>query len=119
VDNVTNVDGLVSAPTLFGLDPVTTDVQSMSAFRCVQSALRLIPSPMRSDATIDELKVRGEEARAIEEAEQQKLIPDRVTYFDDDDPFRFRERDPKQDRMKSKFSWVRLGSPIEERPDAS
>lgn len=64
---------------------------------------------MRLDATIDELKVRGEEARAIEEAEEQSVVPDRVTYVDDDDPFRFRERDPKQDKPKSKFSWVRLG----------
>lgn len=30
VDNVTNVDGLVSAPTLFGLDPVNADVQGKS-----------------------------------------------------------------------------------------
>ena len=119
MDNVTNVDGLVSAPTLFGLDPVTADVQSMASVCCAQHVPRLITSLMRPDATVDELKVRGEDARATEEAEQQNLIPDRVTYVDDDDPFRFRERDPKQDRMKSKFSWVRLGSPIERRPGAS
>jgi ATP-dependent helicase IRC3 len=112
VDNVTNVDGLVSAPTLFGLDPVNADVQGISPFRCVRYALRLTTGLIHLDASINELKVRGEEARAIEEAEQQNLIPDRVTYVDDDDPFRFRERDPKQDKAKSKFSWVRLGSPI-------
>ena len=79
------------------------------ATRCIAHVLRLTTSFLRPDATIDELKVRGEEARAIEEAEEQSVVPDRVTYIDDDDPFRFRERDPKQDKPKSKFSWVRLG----------
>ena len=27
VDNTTNVDGLISAPTLFGLDPIDADVE--------------------------------------------------------------------------------------------
>lgn len=31
VDNVTNVDGLISAPTLFGLDPMESDVEGGSA----------------------------------------------------------------------------------------
>ncbi|KAJ9112231.1 hypothetical protein QFC22_006315 [Naganishia vaughanmartiniae] len=89
-DNVKKVGGLITGPTLFGLD---TDAAV-------------------DDATVATLKKWAREREELEqesESESDEQVSGDVSYQEDDDPFRLDDAPSKSARGKSRYAWVSCG----------
>ncbi|KAJ9092531.1 hypothetical protein QFC21_006762 [Naganishia friedmannii] len=90
-DNVKKVGGLITGPTLFGLD--------------ADAAV--------DDATVGTLKKWAREREELEEQGSEDGLDEQVSgdvsYQEDDDPFRLDDPSSKSARVKSKYAWVSCG----------
>ncbi|KAF8807352.1 P-loop containing nucleoside triphosphate hydrolase protein [Phlegmacium glaucopus] len=95
VDSNSRVNGVVSVPTLFGLNPGEIDID---------------------DETIQSLEQRAEAFEAMHAGSIPDPIPDptSILYVDEDDPFTIASGDQKPDHINamSKLQWVGCGNEI-------
>jgi ATP-dependent helicase IRC3 len=109
VESLTHVDGVISVPTLFGLDPSEV-IDGTILPRCSEVELNI----NRTDEDIQELKKRAE--TSIPDTESKNDVPDpkSVTYIDYENPFALVYQCSGAPHIAkiSRFAWVGCGGDV-------
>lgn len=114
VDSTSRVSGVVSTPSLFGLDPDEV-IESMF---CPRSCLKAMLICITSDATPELLEERAEKSIGNDPSVVYDVdnVPDptSVTYIDYDNPFELVKDTSGASHISriSRFSWVGCGNGI-------
>jgi hypothetical protein len=103
LDNAKKNGGLISAPTLLGLD-IETEVDGE---RVPSYAAAGCPLIQALDETIHSLRKKVEEK--AERLCDSSLLDVKIAYLDNDDPFRLEDDSTTRARLSTKYSWVSAG----------
>ena len=109
VDSTSRIDGVVSVPTLFGLNPGEIDIDGERY--CFFSVLPFIILAT-IDETTESLEKQAEAFEAMRTKSVSPFVPDPISilYTDEDDPFTAQK--PGHINALSKFAWVSCGDEI-------
>ncbi|KAF8905532.1 P-loop containing nucleoside triphosphate hydrolase protein [Gymnopilus junonius] len=114
VDNQSRVNGLVTSPTLFGLNPGELEVDGVSTI--LYTSFRAIISLFLLDETPESLERLAADSQdsSITNSLDDVPNPMSITYIDYDDPFNFEVPDDKPGHITilSPFSWIDCGNDI-------